>query len=275
MMARLRRLGGWLLGFAALYFVMTMVLSSFQEQMIFYPEDLPDDFVFHFDSPFEEVWLHPEPGVVLHGIHFRPDSARGLVLYFHGNAGSLRSWGSVAEDFLPYGYAALVTDYRRFGKSRGSLSEKALLQDAVRWYEKAVELAGGAPIVIYGRSIGTGPAAFLATRHTPHHLVLETPFTSMTDLARHWFPWAPSALLAYKMPVLEWLEAVSCPITLVHGTQDEVVPYASSERLATLLKPGDRFISVPGGQHNNLALFPGYRTLLDEVFGRNAAGTSD
>jgi uncharacterized protein len=268
MALRTRRLVGWLLVCAAIYLVLVMVLSSLQEQMIFYPETLPDDFVFRFSAPFEEVLIDPEPGVVLHALHFSPGNPRGLILYFHGNAGRLRSWGFVAEDFLRYGFAVLVTDYRRFGKSRGPLSEKALLDDAMRWFEKAEELADGAPILVYGRSIGTGPAAYLATQRTPHHLVLETPFTSMTDLARHWFPWAPAALLDYKLPVHSWLGEVSCPVTLIHGTDDEVVPYRSSERLSTLLKPGDRFITVPGGGHNDLAMFPAYREMLDQVLGR-------
>lgn len=252
-------------GAGALLFVFLMVMSSLQEQFLFYPEVLPDDYTFRFPQPFEEVVLAPEDGVRLHALLFSTDEARGIVVYFHGNAGSLRSWGEIAGDMVSRGYAVLVTDYRGYGKSRGPRSERALLDDALRWYDYAAERFPEASIVPYGRSLGTAPAAFIAAEREPRHLVLETPYYSMADLAKHWFPWFPSGMIAYPLRTHSYLARVRCPVTLLHGTDDEVVPYESSLRLQRLLKPDDRFISVPGGHHNDLSLFPQYYAMLDAV----------
>ncbi len=88
------------------------------------------DHQFAFNLPVEEVFLPAGDGAEIHALYFKAEKPRGAVLYFHGNAGSARAWGFVAEPFVQRGYSVLMPDYRSFGKSTGKISEKALYHDA-------------------------------------------------------------------------------------------------------------------------------------------------
>src|SRR5262245_36675069 len=106
-------IGGYILICAALYLL--------QERLIFYSEVLATDFTFTFPGRFDEIAL-PVDGAVLSALCFKSDHPKGVVLYFHGNAGSLRSWGSLAETFVERGYDVLMPEYRGYGKSSGHIA---------------------------------------------------------------------------------------------------------------------------------------------------------
>lgn len=110
----------------ALYLVIFFALFLLQEKMIFMPETLPEDYVYSFRANFDELFLKTDDGAVLNALHFKVKNPKGLVLYFHGNAGELSSWGNVVQNFVNLNYDVLVMDYRTYGKSTGKLSEKAL-----------------------------------------------------------------------------------------------------------------------------------------------------
>ena len=108
--------------------VCSIFMGCSQESLIFYPEILPPDYPFAFSEPFEEVTV-PVEAATLNALLFKAPNAKGVILYFHGNAGSLRTWGDVAGDFTSRGYDILIPDYRGFGKSTGNISnEKQLLR---------------------------------------------------------------------------------------------------------------------------------------------------
>jgi len=96
-------------------------------------------------------------------------------------------------------------------------------------------------------------------------LVLETPYVSLRELARRQFPFVPSFLLKYPLRTDLAIGAVRCPIYLLHGTRDELIPYESSERLLPLIKSEHRLYTIPNGGHNNLVAFPEYHQALDEI----------
>ena len=112
------------------YFVIGVVVillgyvCFFQEKLIFFPEKVNTDYKYPFQQPFEEVYLTTADGASLHALYFRSPQPKGVILYFHGNAGSLRTWGYLAEDLIPFGYDVLMPDYRGFGKSTGTLSQQ-------------------------------------------------------------------------------------------------------------------------------------------------------
>ncbi len=204
-----------------------------QERLIFFPEKLPAGYAFDYDIPFEEVtW--PVDGAELHALHFRVDDARGVILYFHGNAGSLRGWGDVGEELAGYGYDVVISDYRGYGKSGGHITGEAqLLADADATYAYVRQRYAEDRIVLYGRSVGSAPATYLAAQHRPRLLILEAPLYSLRDLAsRVMPPIAPlELLLKYELPVYRWLGRSECPAVIFHGTDDEVIPFDSSLRL--------------------------------------------
>ena len=258
---------GRLLLFAAgsLYSLLCAALYWQQERLIFRPEVLPHDFRFAFPQSFMEILL-PVDGATLHGLHFQIPQAKGVILYFHGNSGSLQRWGEVAQSFTARGYDLFIVDYRGYGKSTGTItSEQQFLADADAAYAYVAERYPRASIVIYGRSLGTGVAAQIALRHPPKALFLEAPYFSLTDVTRQIYPFVPSALLRYPLRTDLALTEIKCPVYLIHGTADAVIPYASSERLLSLVRASKELVTIRGGEHNGLRLTPEYNAALDRL----------
>lgn len=247
------------------YLLICGLLYTQQERLIFFPEVLPADFRFTFAAPFEEVTWQAD-GATLHAIHFKAPRAKGVVLYLHGNAGSLRSWGTIAVPFLAQHYDVLMPDYRGYGKSSGVIRDEAtLLADAKIAYMALLQQYPEHQILIYGRSLGTGPAVYLAKEHDPRLLILETPYYNLGELATAHFPWVPRFLFKYPLRTDHWIGAVRCPIYLFHGTHDELIPYAASERLTSLIQAEHQLVTIPGGTHNTLAESSIYHDELRQI----------
>ncbi|MCX7635622.1 MAG: lysophospholipase, partial [Syntrophales bacterium] len=192
------------------------------------------------------------------------------ILYCHGNAGSLRTWGEVAQTFLQRGYDVLIFDYRGFGKSTGRLrGEKDLLADGAATYNYLKTRYPENRIVIYGRSIGTGIAVWLGSRYRPRMVVLESPYDSLVALAAHHYPFVPkfvfATFLQYPLRSDVWIKDVTCPIIIFHGTRDDIIPFGASEKLARDNPGKVRLITVERGGHNDLEFFPVYNKELDRL----------
>ncbi|MEH6535443.1 MAG: alpha/beta hydrolase [Psychroserpens sp.] len=244
---------------ASLYFL--------QEKLLFFPTVLSLDYQYEFVTPFEELFLKPAEDVSINAIHFKTENPKGVILYFHGNAGDLSRWGKIAEYFVTKGYDVLIMDYRTYGKSKGKLSEKAFYDDAQYCYDYLLKQYSENEITIYGRSLGTGISTCLASKNNPKQLILETPYFSILDVAKHRFPFFPvSTLLKYKFPSNEFVVNVKCPITMFHGTDDGIVPYSSAEKLK-VIAPNDTttFITIEGGNHNDLIDFEDYVNGINKI----------
>lgn len=245
--------------------VLLLVIYKMQERLIFFPEKLFSGHQFHFNEKFEELNFQTDKNININGLLFHADSSKGLILYFHGNAGSLNSWGEVAKDFLPYGYDVLITDFRGYGKSTGEISREDQLHHDAAFIFNEMKKKYGEHIVLYGRSLGSGIASRLAASVSPGILLLETPFYSMTDIAKTYYPILPaSIILKYKFENNRYLQAIKCPVFLIHGTQDEIVPYHSSSRLASI-SPNIKLITIEGGTHNNLSGYPEFHKALKVI----------
>ncbi len=147
-----------------------------QERYILKQQTLPLNHQFYFDAPFEELtFTHPN-GTTTNALYFKSKESKGVVLYLHGRGGNLATyWGYLYGDFTEKGYDVLMIDYRGFGKSQGTPSEKAFFEDAEIAYQHLLTQYPESSINIYGISLGTGIATHLAAHHTPRLLVLEAP----------------------------------------------------------------------------------------------------
>ena len=243
----------------ALYFI--------QEKILFQPTVLEQDFVYKFSSPFEEVFLKTEDDAILNAIHFKTENSKGVILYFHGNAGDLSRWGLIAEYFVKQQYDVFIMDYRTYGKSTGTLSEKVLYEDAQLCYDHLLKNYKASDITLYGRSLGTGIAANVASKNNSKQLILETPYYSMVDVAEYRFPIFPvKYLLKYKFPTFKFIKNVQCRIAIFHGTDDGVVPFESGKKLYDeLTEKKAEFIQIDGGNHNNLIDFEEYRKRIESL----------
>lgn len=259
-----RKLVRWtLFAIPATYVLLCSALYFRQESLLFRPEKLEADFRFEFPQKFTEVNL-PVDSATLNALHFTVPNPKGLVLYFHGNSGSLRRWGDVAESFTSRNYDSFIIDYRGYGKSNGTIqSEQQLIADAEAAYSYVSKRYAPQNIVIYGRSLGTGLAAQIAQRHPPKMLILETPYVSLKELTGRFYPYMPGFLLKFPMRTDLAVKQIKSPIYLIHGTADEVVPYDSSEKLLPLIQSPKELVTVPDGAHNGLRVTPLYNAALD------------
>ena len=257
---------------AAAVIVILAAGYAMQERFIFFPEKLPGDFDYRLPKNAQELFIDTPDGETINGILFRAPSSKGVVVYFHGNAGSLSSWQFVSEDIVPLGFDILVIDYRGYGKSTGKISEKGLYLDAEASFDKLASLGYEEDgIVVYGRSLGTGVAFNLVGERKAGALILESPFTSMPELASVLVPIPlPDLLVSYKFKSLEKAPNVDIPTLVLHGDNDDLIPFSQGRRIFDALTVKQKTLAViEGGGHNNLGQFPEYhravKNFLDEL----------
>ncbi|MEM7109384.1 MAG: alpha/beta hydrolase [Bacteroidota bacterium] len=261
----MKRAGKLLLILLLPYIILVVGLYLAQQRLIFLPGKLPADYDYSFQRPFEELFIETKDGAVLNALHFKADSAKGLVVYYHGNAGDLSGWGHVVNDFPDHD--AMMLDYRTYGKSTGEISEAALYSDAELFYEEAKKRFPESSIIIYGRSLGATFAAYTAARRTPAKLVLETPFYNLTHIVKKQYWFLPvDLLLRFKFPTSDFIGEVKCPVTIIHGTNDNVVPYESGQKLFEAVQSEKEFVTIQGGGHNNLGAFREYHQAIEKIF---------
>lgn len=264
-----------LLSICALYAVVLGLLAFKQESLLFYPAKLPADFEFQKPDVIErqiEV-----PGARLSALHFRAPGNKGLIFFLHGNAGNLDTWLPDTSLYRQAGFDVFMLDYRGFGKSTSHIQSEAQLHADViaAWNSVAPEYAGR-PIVLYGRSLGTGLATRLATQVHADQLILVSPYASFVRLGREHFPWVPSFVTRYKLRTDQWLSNVQIPTVMIAGGRDELVRPDHAIALKTL-RPDARLVMIEAAGHLDISSFPEYSaTLLDtlaEVASRSTAKT--
>jgi uncharacterized protein len=257
-----------IVGFVALAYVLLNVAVYFlQERFLFKPEKLPTDFEFKYaNHQVTEHNLDMGAGVNINGVHFSVENPKGVVLYLKGNSRSIKGWGKFAIDFTRMGYDVVMVDYRGFGKSTGKRTEKGIKEDLQKVYNLMKTRVDEKYIVIYGRSMGSGFAAKLASTNHPRLVILESPYYSMKQVAKRYVPFMPmSVLLKFPIRTYKWLKHVKCPIKIIHGTKDRLIPFKSSLALSQINPKLTRLYPVIGGGHNNLHTFEEYHRFLEEI----------
>jgi pimeloyl-ACP methyl ester carboxylesterase len=246
-----------------------LLTGVFQAPFIFRPRRLKKDHVYHFEAPADELFLPTEHHGLLNALWFKTtpiETRRGVVLFFHGNAGNLARWGHLYHYFAQYDYDFFVYDYRGYGKSKGWRNQTNLYEDAEAMYQYVRQFYAPEEIVLYGRSMGSAFASRVAAAYPAKTLILETPFYSMRDLFYQYYPWLPKLFLfRYPLPSHKYLSDTECPVHIFQGTRDFVVPFASAKKLRGLLKPGDTFVTVIGAGHNNLLFYDVYNLKIKEI----------
>jgi len=251
---------------ASIYVGMALLAYFIQERFIFKPEKLAEDFEYRYNMPFNELFFDIEPGVRINGLHFFREDPHGLVLYFHGNTRSIKGWAKYATDFYRYNYDVVLVDYRGFGKSTGKRSEQAMLRDMQFVYEHLRSKYGELRLIVYGRSLGSGFAAKLAADNYPRYLILDAPYYSLSAAIERFLPFLPMQLvLRFKLRSDRWIRKVRCPIYIIHGTRDWLIPIRHAYALRKLNPERITLITIQGGGHNNLPSFPEYHNFIRDI----------
>ncbi len=213
---------------------------------------------------YEDARIQTEDGVRIHGFFVPKENARALLLFFHGNAGTISDrLESIRLLHRHLEHHILIIDYRGYGRSEGRPSEEGLYADAraARQWLKA-RAREPLPFHYYGRSLGCAVALQLALEAPPERLVLEAPFLSIEAMARRMFPFMRiGPLLRIRFDNGGKIPKLQAPLLIIHGTDDEVVPYDMGKTLFERAPEPRQMLSVPGAHHSDLWLVGGRRWL--------------
>ena len=252
----------------AIYVIVSIALYFLQDYFLFQAEKLPKDFQFFYENQeTEEYNLETRDGAIINGLLFKPkNESKGVVLYLKGNSKSIKGWGKFAVDFTRHDYSVFMVDYRGFGKSTGRRSQKAIKRDLQETYNLVKEKATEERMIVYGRSLGSGFAAKLASMNNPRMLILDAPYYSLTKVTGRYMPFMPlSIIMKYPLPTYKWLKYVKCPIHIIHGTNDKLIPFKTSVKLSQIQPKITRLYTIIGGGHKNLNTFESYHKMLGEI----------
>ena len=263
-----KRLIKWAKIVAIIYISGGVALYFLQDAILFHPVTLNRTYSYNFPEPHKDINIPINSKDTLNLVDFASTDtiARGVVLYFHGNKRNISWYAKYIPYFTRHGYQVMMIDYPGFGKSTGKLTEQKLYDWALQVYKIARKRFPADSIIIYGKSMGTGIAAQLASTRDCKRLILETPYYDFPAVVSHYLPIYPVKwMLHYRIPTYQYLQNVTAPITIFHGTKDRVVTYKNSNRLLPFFKSTDELISIEGGSHNNLYLYKETVIKLDSV----------
>ena len=237
---------------AGAYVAITALAYAFQQQLVFFPSSTMATDPGAAGLAYEEVSIDTEDGETLHNWWIPAEEAVGTVVFFHGNAGNISGRVGTANFFHEHDMNVLLVSYRGYGRSTGSPSEEGLYYDADAAWQYLTEERDLAPasILVSGRSLGSAPATYLASRTAPGGLLLESPFTSLTDVGARAYPILPVRLLSrFEFDNAARIAQVNAPVLMIHSPDDEVVPYDLGRTLYAAASEPKTFVDIQGG-HN-------------------------
>jgi len=188
--------------------------------------------------------------------HVPAKPGRPVILYFHGNGDYLAGFFGRFRDLIADGTGIVALSYRGYAGSSGQPSEQGLLQDAAAAYAFTAARYRADKIVAWGFSLGTGVAVALAAEQPIGKLILESPYTSIVDVAASAFWFAPVRLLMRdQFRSDQRIARIRVPLLVMHGALDTTIPVAFGERLFALANEPKRFVRLARGGHNDLDNF--------------------
>jgi uncharacterized protein len=264
---------------AVAYLGMMLLVLIRQSRYVYYPDRHVEVTPKALGLKYEELLLNVGKGERINAWYVPAAAANrnGLsVIFCHGNGGDMGDLLSSVETFHMMGVDLVVFDYRGYGRSTGKPTEQGTYEDATAAWQYLTGTRGvpAKRIVLYGRSLGGAVAAELAERVNPGGLVIESAFTSASDMAVRVFPYLPARLLCrFKYDTLSRLGRIACPVLVAHGQNDTMVPYAQGRRLFAAAKEPKRFSEIVGGHNDgSIDIDPAYqaafREFLKEVVAR-------
>lgn len=246
-----------LLSLVLCYIGFCLLIYLYQKNLLFFPDktslahcpSLNAVGGFHYESPDKRTRLyhiptnHPEP--------------KGWILHFHGNAGRACDRLETSKEFLSMGYHLVLSEYPGYAQDASLPSTADILETAEKSYEYiASRNESQLPIILFGESIGTGPATFLASKNLKYvsALILQTPFPSLSDIGQaHYFYLPVKLLLKHDLATAKWAKDISIPVFAFHGDLDEVIPFRlGKQQVQNFSTALVTFWVVKGAHHNDL-----------------------
>lgn len=256
MMKLLRRLLFGIVLIAAVgYLSATAYLYANQQALIFQSEGRdaptgPDGIAI---PGSERVTLQTADGEKLAGWYLAPQPGEPVFLYFHGNVGRLERDTGRWQHIAGHGAGILAFSYRGYPGATGVPSEAGLYEDARAAYRWLAQRHKPTDIVLHGLSLGTGVAARLATEVEAKALILEAPYTAVSDVAAERFPILPvDVLIEHQFRTRDIIVQVRMPLLIVHGTSDSTIPFTHGEKLYAMANEPKEIVAMQGSDHLSL-----------------------
>lgn len=256
---RVRKVMEFFLITLLVYALFVAFLYLRQRSFIYYPDQLPPSRIAAGVPDMHDITVTTKDGLQLNAWYKEPaDSGKPVIVLFHGNGGNIGWRGIKARLFINNGYGFLLAEYRGYAANPGKPSEQGLYKDA-RAYMAFLLEEGLQPkdIVLYGESLGTAIAVKMAAEYPDlYAVVLETPYTSMSELAQKHLFYAPAHLLIRdRYDSMSRIANLTAPLLVIHGTADGIVPYNLGRKLFDAATQPKVMETVDRGGHNNLYSF--------------------
>jgi len=239
-----------------IYAALSIYVYFVQSGMIFYPNmpgrtliSTPED----IGLTYQNVEFVTEDDIKLHGWFIPNKKAKGTLVFFHGNAGNISHRLDSIAIFHDLELNVFIFDYRGYGQSEGKITEKGTYRDAeAAWnYLNHSQGISGKQIIIFGRSLGASIASWLAAKHTPAALIIESGFTSVPSMGQRFYPFLPIRWLTrFKYDTKQYVKNISCPVMVAHSKHDEIIPYDEGREIFAAAHEPKQFLEMQGG-HND------------------------
>ena len=239
----------------AIYLMASVFLYSYQRKLLYFPVGLNPDF------NADEISISNQ-GLKLHGWILNPGKAKGLI-YFGGNSELITDNRSFFENVFS-DYSVYLINYRAYGDSEGTPTESALFSDALAIYDHLIEKHDS--LSAYGRSLGSGPAAYLAAKRDLEKLILLTPFDSVAEVAQSIYPIFPVRyLIKDRFDSTAVATDIKIPVLLITAENDREIPLPHSLALKnSLVNASVSYCMISGATHNDVVEFPQFRSRVLE-----------
>jgi pimeloyl-ACP methyl ester carboxylesterase len=235
-----------------LYVGAAIYLYSSQSSFVYYPNRQIIATPEEHGLAYQDVMLQTADSVAIHGWYVSADSARGTILFCHGNGGNVSYTVESIAMLHGIGFNVFVFDYRGYGRSGGEVDEEGTYRDAEAAWSYLTGERGCDPsrIVVLGRSLGGGIASWIAAQHSVGALILESTFTSIPDMGAKMFPIFPVRLLSrIYYDTEKRLGVIHCPVLVIHSRTDDVIPFELGATLFDRANQPKEFLEIDG-DHN-------------------------
>lgn len=232
------------------------LIYAVQRGMMYFPDKTLPVIPPEFAGQVESVQTVTADGLKVSSWWTPPDKDMPIIMFFHGNAGH---YGHRVWQTTPYrraGFGVLLVGYRGYGGNPGKPTEQGFYKDADAWMDWILAQGFEAQdIVIYGQSIGSGPATALALQRDARALILEAPFTSAVDLGKQRYPILPIGMLMKdRFENLSKIDRINMPLLIMHGDRDRIVPYEMGQKLFERASEPKNFVTISGYSHNDMPI---------------------
>jgi Hydrolases of the alpha/beta superfamily len=268
----------WILAFALVGFSFFALIRWIIPSLVFHPTKeivaTPSD----IGLEYEEVRLQTPDGETITGWHIpaapkvSEPGQEVTMLFFHGNAGNISHRMESIAFFHTLGLSVFIIDYRGFGESSGKPSVRGTIQDARTAWQWLTEQkrVPASSIILFGRSLGGGVAAALAAEVTPKAFILESTFTSLHDMGKEMFRWAPGIVFIDEYATVNNIKNLQIPLLVVHSPEDEVVLFRMGREIFDSYNGPKTFLQIRGSHNggwiSDLAVYEkGIRDFMEKM----------